>query len=47
MLHTWAVLRLVWPSLLLQSMRDRVANAAKTVTASRLLERLMSVKQLE
>ena len=33
---TRAVLRLVWPSILLQSARDRVATAAKTVIASRL-----------
>ena len=30
---TRAVLRLVWPSILLQSSRDRVATAAETVTA--------------
>ena len=27
--------RLVWPSIVLQSARDRVATAAETVTASR------------
>ena len=32
-LVTGAVLRLVWPSILLQSARDRLATAAKTVTA--------------
>ena len=31
--NTRAVLRLVWPSILLQSARDRVATAAETVTA--------------
>ena len=35
--QTRAVLRLVWPSILLQSVCDRVATAAETVTASRLL----------
>ena len=30
---TRAVLRLVWPSILLQSARGRVATAAETVTA--------------
>ena len=39
-----AVLRLVWPSILLPSARDRVAAAAETVTASRLWS-AMSVKQ--
>ena len=34
---TRAVIRLVWPSILLQYARDRVATAAETVTASRLL----------
>ena len=34
---TRAVLRLEWPSILLQSARDRVATASETVTASRLL----------
>ena len=34
--YTRVVLRLVWPSLLLQSARDRVATAADTVTTSRL-----------
>ena len=38
------VLRLVWPSILLQTARDRVATAAETVTASRLWS-TMSVKQ--
>ena len=33
---TRAVLRLVWPSILLQSARGRVAKAAKTVVESRL-----------
>ena len=36
-LVTRAVLRLVWPSILLQSARDRVATTAETVTASRIL----------
>ena len=35
-LTTRAVLWLVWPSILLQSARDRVATAAETVTAPRL-----------
>ena len=39
-----AVLRLVWPSILLQSVHDRVATAAETVTVSRLWS-AMSVKQ--
>ena len=34
---TRAVVRLVWPSIMLQAARDRVATAAETVTASRLL----------
>ena len=34
---TRAVLRLVWPSILLQSARDCVATAAETVNTSRLL----------
>ena len=33
---TRAVLRLEWPSILLQSASGRVATAAETVTASRL-----------
>ena len=41
---TRAVLRLVWPSILLQSARDRVATTTETVTASRLWS-AMSVKQ--
>ena len=41
---TRAMLRLVWPSILLQSARDRVETAAETVTASRLWS-AMSVKQ--
>ena len=41
---TRAVLRLVWPSILLQSTRDRVTTAAETVTTSRLWI-AMSVKQ--
>ena len=41
---TRAVFRLVWPSILMQSARDRVATAAETVTASR-LGSAMSVKQ--
>ena len=41
---TTAVLRLVWPSILLQSAHDRVATAAETVTAS-WLRGAMSVKQ--
>ena len=36
-MFTRAVLRLVLPSMLLQSARDRVATAAETVTVSRLL----------
>ena len=44
LLETRAVLRLVWPSILLQSARDRVATAAETVTASRLIS-AMSAKQ--
>ena len=43
-LQTRAVLRLAWPSIRLQSVRDRVATAAETVTASRLWS-VMSVKQ--
>ena len=43
---TGAVLRLVWPSILLQSARDRVATDADTVTAERLWS-AMSVKQRE
>ena len=39
-----AALRLGWPSILLQSARDRVATAAETVTAARLWS-AMSVKQ--
>ena len=35
-LYTRAVLRLVWPSILLQSARGRVATYAKSVAASRL-----------
>ena len=42
---TRAVLRLVWPSILLQSARDRVATAAETVTASRLWS-VMSVNSV-
>ena len=34
---TRAVFRLVWPSILLQSARDRVATTAEIVIASRLL----------
>ena len=41
---TRAVLRLVWPSILLQSAGDRVATATETVTASR-VRSAMSVKQ--
>ena len=41
---TRAVPRLVWPSILLQPARDRVATAAETVTASRLWS-TVSVKQ--
>ena len=41
---TRTVLRLVWPSILLQSARDRVATATETVTVSRLWS-AMSVKQ--
>ena len=36
-LTTRPVLRLVWPYILLPSARDRVATAAETGTASRLL----------
>ena len=42
-LNTRAVLRLVWPSILVQSVRDSVATAAETVSASRLWS-AMSVK---
>ena len=42
--ETRAVLRMIWPSILLQSARDRVATTAETVTASRLWS-AMSVKQ--
>ena len=34
--NTRAVLRLVWPSILLQSAHDRITTAAKPVAASRL-----------
>ena len=36
---TRAMLRLVWPSLLLQSTRGRIATAAKTVIAHAAMER--------
>ena len=42
--ESMAVLRLGWPSILLPSVRDLVATAAETVTASRLWS-AMSVKQ--
>ena len=40
---TRAVLKLVWPSILLQFARDRVATAGETMTVSRLWSRVNSV----
>ena len=39
---TRAVLMLVWPSILLQYARDRVATAAETVTASQIWSNMVT-----